>query len=55
MGAEPVVPEGDVAELPSPADGELRFGEMREQERQQRVALLLRELDNPRGEALVDE
>ena len=32
VSAEPVVPEGDVAKFPAPADRELRLGEIREEE-----------------------
>src|SRR5208282_2406618 len=53
MRAQAIVPKGHVAELPAPAHGELRLGDMCEEEGKERVALLGRQLDD--AEAFIDE
>ena len=55
VSAEPVVPEGHVAELPAPTDRELGLGEMREEEGEQRVALFLGQFEDAGRETGVDE
>jgi hypothetical protein len=55
VSAEPVVPEGDVAELPTPTDRELGLGEMGEEEGEQRIALFLLQLKDTRRKPRVDE
>jgi hypothetical protein len=55
VGAEPVVPESHVAELPAPTDRELRLGEMREEEGEQRVALFLRQFEDATRKTRIDK
>ncbi|EFW11996.1 hypothetical protein SSYM_1632, partial [Serratia symbiotica str. Tucson] len=50
-----VIPERHVIFLPAPTHLKFRFGNMGEQEVQQRVTLLHCQIDNPRGETFVDE
>ena len=48
-----IIPDRHVILLPAPAHLKLRFGNVREQEPQQRIALLLRDINNARREAPV--
>src|SRR5690348_6216031 len=54
MLGQAVVPERDVAGPPAPADGELGLGDVLEEEAQDRVALLRREVEDASREARVD-
>ena len=55
MRAEAIIPERNVSKFPAPPNCELWLGHMFEQERQQVVALFGRKLQDPGGEALIDE
>ena len=50
-----VIPDRHVIFLPAPAHLKLRFGDVSKQEVQQSVALFRRQVDDPRGEAFIDE
>ena len=52
---ESVVPKSHVAELPTPTKRELGLREMREEKREERVALFLGQFENPRSKAGIDE
>ena len=55
MLRDTVIPDSDIVFLPAPANLELRLRNMCKQEGEQRLALFLREVDNPRGETLVNK
>ena len=55
MLRHPVIPDSDIVRLPAPAHLKLRFGDMGKQEAQQRRALFLGHVDNPRGKAFINE
>ncbi|MNH28652.1 hypothetical protein D3C79_888370 [compost metagenome] len=55
MLSDAVVPERHVVLLPAPADAELRPRRMGEQQLEQRLALQLAQLIDPRGEPFIDE
>src|SRR5579863_6410964 len=55
MLGDAVVPERHIVYVPSPADRELGPRSMREQERQQRIALARTKLVNTGGKTIIDE